>query len=145
NGIKELETPIPRGVLLFLIATHIFAVLWWFLMPTWPLGSTYTKGLLGTDQCQAVERSLQDAAARRAACTDRINTESFDEIRTDPDLMTVVRDTGHRLFGDNCAACHGMNAQGATGYPDMTDDDWLWGGEAETIAEIMRVGINSGH
>src|SRR6186713_1639727 len=43
NGIKELDTPIPRGVLLFLIVTHIFAVLWWFLLPTWPLGKTYTK------------------------------------------------------------------------------------------------------
>ena len=67
NGIKELDTPVPRGVLIFLIITHLFALLWWFLMPTWPLGTTYTKGLLGTDQWQTVEKSLVGAAAESAA------------------------------------------------------------------------------
>ena len=59
NGIKELDTPVPRGVLMFLVVTHVFAVLWWFLMPAWPLGTTYTKGLLGTDQHQTVEERDQ--------------------------------------------------------------------------------------
>ena len=55
NGIKELDTPVPRGVLMFLIVTHLWAIAWWFLVPAWPLGTTYTKGFLGVDQRQTVE------------------------------------------------------------------------------------------
>ena len=50
NGIKELDTPVPRGVLMFLIVTHLWALVWWFLVPAWPLGTSYTRGLLGDDQ-----------------------------------------------------------------------------------------------
>ena len=49
------------------------------------------------------------------------------------------------MFGDNCAACHGINAKGGYGYPDLTDDDWIWGGDLETIAQTMRVGVNVEH
>jgi len=145
NGIKELDTPIPRGVLMFLIVTHLFAFLWWFLMPTWPLGTSYTKGLLGTDQWQAVETSIADAAAQRAAWVEAIDNGSFDEIRANEQLMQVVQSTGPQLFGDNCAACHGTDGKGRANYPDLTDDDWLWAGGAEGIAETLRIGINSAH
>src|SRR3546814_12364772 len=59
--------------------------------------------------------------------------------------MSIVRSTGHQLFGDNCAACHGVDGRGRTNYPDLTDDDWLWGDSVEAIAETMRVGINTEH
>ena len=59
--------------------------------------------------------------------------------------MRIVRETGRTLFGDNCAACHGGNATGGNGYPDLTDASWLWGGDPDTIAETLRVGINSLH
>ena len=62
NGIKELDTPVPRGVLIFLIVTHIWAIVWWFLVPAWPLGTTYTKGFLGGDQKQTVEESVSSNA-----------------------------------------------------------------------------------
>lgn len=145
NGIKELDTPVPRGVLIFLIVTHIFAVLWWILMPTWPFGTTYTKGLLQTDQRKAVERQLVDAAAQRASWMDRIESASYGEIQADEQLMSIVRSTGHQLFGDNCAACHGIDGRGRANYPNLADDDWLWGGGPKTIAETTRVGINSEH
>ncbi|MFY0736386.1 cytochrome-c oxidase, cbb3-type subunit III [Aurantimonas sp. NFXS3] len=145
NGIKELDTPVPRGVLIFLIVTHIFAVLWWFLMPTWPLGSTYTKGLLGIDQRQTVEEELVEASVERAPWVTQIEASSFEQIQTDPQLMAIVAQSAPQLFGDNCAACHGVTATGRIGYPDLTDDDWLWGGDPETIAETMRVGINAMH
>jgi cytochrome c oxidase cbb3-type subunit III len=145
SGIKELDTPVPRGVLMFLIVTHVFALLWWFLMPTWPLGTTYTRGLLGTDQWQTVERSLVEAAAERSAWVKAIETGSFDEIRANESLMRVVQGTGRQLFGDNCAACHGTDGKGGSNYPDLTDDDWLWAGGPEGIAETMRIGINSPH
>lgn len=145
NGIKELDTPVPRGVLIFLIVTHVFAVLWWFLYPTWPLGSTYTRGLLDTDQHQVVEASLRQAAAERGTWVSQIEAASFKEIQANEQLMTIVRESGRQLFGDNCAACHGINGTGQAGYPDLTDEDWLWGDDPEAIAETMRVGINAMH
>lgn len=145
NGIKELDTPVPRGVLLFLIVTHLFAVLWWILYPTWPLGSTYTRGLIGTGQKQAVERKIVEADASRAPWIKKIETSSFDEIRADEKLMEKVNSSGRQLFGDNCAACHGRDAKGGRDYPDLTDGDWLWGGEPEKIVETMTVGVNTTH
>ena len=146
NGIKELDTPVPRGVLMFLVITHVFALIWWILMPTWPLGWTYTKGILGTDQRQEVEQAVMDNQALRAGWIERIDAMTFDELRADEGLMRVVGENGRRLFGDNCAACHGQDARGAANYPDLTDRDWLWGdGTPEAIAETLRVGINSPH
>lgn len=143
NGIKELDTPVPRGVLMFLIVTHLFAVIWWFVMPTWPLGTTYTKGLLDTDQRKIVEAKLVAENAARAPWVDAIEKSSFDEILANPQLMEVVKQTGHRLFGDNCAACHGRDGKGGNNYPDLTDHDWIWGGGPEMIAQTMRIGVNS--
>lgn len=145
NGIRELDTPIPKGVLLFLIVTHLFAVLWWFLMPSWPLGATYTKGILGKDQRTTVEESLVESEAARLPWVTRIDAMSFDEIRADEPLMAKIRSNGHQLFGDNCAACHGRDGKGGANYPNLTDADWIWGGTAEQIAQTLIVGINSRH
>jgi cytochrome c oxidase cbb3-type subunit 3 len=145
NGIKELDTPVPRGVLVFLIITHLFAALWWILYPAWPLGSTYTRGLIGTGQKQAVERKIIEADASRAPWIEKIETSSFDEIRADEKLMEKVASSGHQLFGDNCAACHGRDGKGGRDFPDLTDNDWLWGGGPEKIVQTMTVGVNTTH
>ena len=121
NGIKELNTPVPRPVYFFLIVAALFAVVYWILMPAWPLGVTYTKGLLGIDQRTTVDESLKQAALERGVWTKRIETESFKEIQADPRLMDTVRQTGRTLFGDNCAACHGSNAQGGKGISEPDD------------------------
>jgi cytochrome c oxidase cbb3-type subunit 3 len=145
NGIKELDTPVPRGVLMFLIVTHVWAIVWWFVVPSWPLGTTYTRGLLGTDQRTSVETRLIEAQQQRADWVRRLQTEPYDAIMADVGLMEVVRNTGHQLFGDNCAACHGRDGKGGKNYPDLTDDDWLWGGDPALIEQTMRVGINTAH
>lgn len=145
NGIIELNTPVPRVIYLFLGAAALFAVIYWILMPTWPLGTTYTKGLLGDDQRQIVTKAVKQAALDRSEWSSRIEKESFADIQKDPRLMDVVRETGRALFGDNCAACHGRSAQGARGFPNLTTQSWLWGGSPEAIAETIRVGINSAH
>jgi cytochrome c oxidase cbb3-type subunit 3 len=145
NGIKELNTPVPRAVYFFLSLAFLFSVGYWVLMPAWPLGVTYTRGLLGTNQRQVVAVALQQAALDRSVWTKRIETEDFAAIQSDPALMQVVRDTGHRLFGDNCAACHGRDAKGGPGFPNLTTSSWLWGGEPKQIFETIRVGVNSAH
>jgi cytochrome c oxidase cbb3-type subunit 3 len=145
NDIKELNTPVPRAVYVFLAGAFLFSVVYWLLMPAWPLGATYTKGLLGIDQKTSVDASLRQAMAERASWSGRIETAGYQEIQADPALMQTVRETGRALFGDNCAVCHGLDAKGGRGFPDLTDAAWLWGGDPETVAETLRVGINSAH
>lgn len=144
NGIEELNTPVPRVVLFFLAATTLFAIGYWLLMPAWPLGWTYTNGLLGIDQRVVVTRQVEQAAAERAeAWTEKLVEASYSEALGDEALMRHVSETGRTLFADNCAACHGVNATGGPGFPDLTAKTWLWGGEPETLEETIRVGINS--
>ena len=145
NGIKELDTPVPRGILLFLIVTHIWAVGWWFFAPTWPLGTTYTKGLLGIDQRTMVEERVVEGQQARQDWMARIESEPYDQILADENLMQIVRSSGRQLFGDNCAACHGRDARGRANYPDLTDGDWIWGSGPEAIEQTMRVGVNTEH
>jgi cytochrome c oxidase cbb3-type subunit III len=145
NGIKELNTPIPRVVLFFLAVTILFALVCWILLPAWPLGRTYTKGLLGLDQKTTVEAQLRAATVEHAAWTRRIDQMDYAAIQADPALMKTVGEAGNVLFKDNCAACHGAEGAGGPGFPNLGARTWLWGGEPETIAETLRIGINSTH
>jgi cytochrome c oxidase cbb3-type subunit 3 len=145
NGITELNTPVPKVIWLFLACTVIFAVGYWILMPTWPLGRTYTKGLLGVDQRTTVEARLVQGKQERSNWMARLESEPYDVILADEALMRTVRLTGRQLFGDNCAACHGRTAHGGKGFPNLTTPSWLWGGTPEAIFETIRVGINSAH
>src|SRR5215510_7664287 len=134
NGIKELNTPVPRIVFFFLGITFLFALGYWILMPAFPLGATYTKGMLGADDRASVTQSVRQAAADRA-WSDQIAGKSFAEIESDPRLMAAVRQTGRTLFGDNCAVCHGRDARGGKGFPNLTTASFMWGSSPEQIAE----------
>ena len=145
NGLTELNTPVPRLVFLFLAVAFLFSLGYWVLMPTWPIGTTYTKGLLGQSDRTEIVEAVKQAETDRATWTDQIAKKSFADIEADPRLMTAVRQTGRTLFGDNCAVCHGRDAKGGKGFPDLRTASWLWGGSPEAIAETIRVGINSAH
>jgi cytochrome c oxidase cbb3-type subunit 3 len=145
NGIEELNTPIPRVVLFFLAVTILFSVIYWILMPAWPIGTTYTRGLLGLDQKDIVQMQVERAQAERGAWTDEVVARSFDAIAADPELMTKIGETGPTLFADNCGVCHGVEGTGNPGFPDLSAKSWLWGGDPETLAETIRVGINATH
>jgi cytochrome c oxidase cbb3-type subunit 3 len=145
NGIKELNTPVPRVVYFFLSLAVLYAIGYWILMPAWPLGTTYTKGLLGNDQRRIVATSLKAAAGDRSSWAAKIESEDYAAIQADAGLMEIVRETGHTLFGSNCAPCHGLDAKGGPGFPDLTTSSWLWGGKPEDIFNTIRVGINSAH
>src|SRR6185436_12405080 len=106
NGIKELNTPVPRLVYLALAVTALFSFGYWILMPAFPLGSTYTKGMLGADDRAAVAAALKQAQTDRSGWTDLVTAKSYAEIQADPRLMAQVRATGNVLFVVNCSACH---------------------------------------
>jgi cytochrome c oxidase cbb3-type subunit 3 len=142
-GITELNTPIPLAVKLSYGLTFAIALLLWVLLPTWPLITTYTPGLLGFSQRDAVQGQLDAAKGQRAPWADRVAALDLGAIDGDPDAKAIAIRTGKALFADNCAACHGHDARGGPGFPDLSDDAWLWGGTPEDIHETLRVGINS--
>ena len=142
NGIKELNTPVPRPVYFFLITMGVFALGWTLLMPSWPYGTGYFKGLLGVDQKQAVAKSIEEATAERANWMTRIEKEDLARIQSDTDLMRTVREDGRTLFGDNCAACHGANARGNKGFPNIAESPMLWGDDPQTVLQTVTAGIN---
>ena len=146
NGIKELNTRVPRLVFVFLGAAILFAIGYWVLMPAWPFGGTHTKGLLAYDDRVVVTETLKSAALERSVWTKRVEAKDYAAILADAQLMVEVRQTGHTLYGDNCAACHGVDAKGGKGFPDLRNaSSTLWGRDADAIAETIRVGVNSTH
>ena len=142
NGIKELNTPVPKPVYFFLVTMGVFALGWTLLMPSWPYGTGYFKGLLGVDQKQAVAKSIKEATAERANWMTRIEKEDLAQIQSDTDLMRTVREDGRTLFGDNCAACHGANARGNKGFPNIAESPMLWGDDPQTVLQTVTAGIN---
>src|SRR5215470_14574029 len=98
NGLTELNTPVPRLVFFFLIVAVLFSVGYWVLMPAWPVGTTYTKGLLGINDRMLVTESVKEATAGRATWADQIANKDFAEIEADPKLMAAVRQTGRALY-----------------------------------------------
>ena len=145
NGITELNTKVPKAVWIFLLIAFVFSVICWILFPAWPLGDSFTKGMLETDQKKRVETEITSAKADRTVWMTRILKLDFSEILADPTLISIVRENGSRLYLDNCAACHGGGAEGGPGFPALNDGVWLWGGSPDNIMEIIRVGVNSGH
>jgi len=145
GGIKELNTPFPKIALLALVLTFAYSVVAWILLPAWPLGRDYTRGLLGLDQQKMAEERLSDLAKLRADWLYRFENPDFDALASDAALMAVAMPAAARLYQDNCAACHGRDGHGGPGYPVLHDDHWLWGGTPEQIALTLQVGINAAH
>ena len=145
NGITELNTRVPRLVWIFIALTHIWALVVWVLLPTWPLFNTSTKGVLGVTQKAGIDEALAAGNAKRAGWMKRVEALPAAAILADPVLAARVNGAGQQLFGDNCAACHGRAAAGGVGFPNLADNIWLWGNSEATIMETLRVGINSTH
>lgn len=143
NGIKELNTPLPKLVIWALILTFLYSVIAWILLPAWPLGRDYTRGLLGLDQGEQAVEGYRDLAAGRQDWLDQFAVEDFAALQSDGELMERALPAAHRLFEDNCAACHGASGQGGPGFPVLSDDSWLWNGAPEEIALTIRDGINA--
>jgi cytochrome c oxidase cbb3-type subunit 3 len=144
DGISELNTPLPRWWLWVFYATIVWAIGYWIVYPAWPLIGTYTSGLFNWHSRQAVLEDLAGLQAQRGAMTQKIAAASLQQIIADPQLSTFARAQGHAAFGENCAPCHGAGGGGAKGYPNLNDDDWLWGGKLDDIAQTIRHGIRSG-
>ncbi|MDE1569689.1 cytochrome-c oxidase, cbb3-type subunit III [Aquabacter sediminis] len=144
DGIRELNNPLPRWWLWVFYATIVWAFGYWVLYPAWPLISSHTTGLLGWNSRSAVALQLQDLQALRAETSTRLTNASLEEIEKTPDLLALARAEGRVAFADNCAPCHGAGGGGAKGFPNLNDDDWLWGGTLADIQQTITHGIRSG-
>jgi cytochrome c oxidase cbb3-type subunit 3 len=144
DGITELNKPLPRWWLWTFYATIVWAIGYWLLMPAWPLITSYSKGLLGYSQRERVAEQVAVATAAKAKYRDKIAAMDLAAVVQDPELLSFALAGGEAAFGDNCAPCHGRGAQGAFGYPNLRDDDWLWGaGSLAAIYQTILHGIRS--
>ena len=145
DGIRELNNPLPRWWLWTFYACILWAIGYWIAMPAWPLISSYTGGMLGYSQRATVAADLAGAVAEREVYAGKLETASLEQIRTDPELLNFALAGGRSAYAVNCSQCHGAGAAGSTGYPNLNDDDWLWGGTLQDIEQTILYGIRSGH
>lgn len=148
DGIKELDTPMPRWWLLSFYACIIWAVAYWYIYPAWPTlsGEGERGGTVGSTQWtqyKQLEESQAEITARRAVHQSQFDEASFSDIKQNEALYFFGMAGGKAAFGDNCATCHGTGGAGASGYPNLNDDDWLWGGKIEDIYVTIQHGIRA--
>jgi cytochrome c oxidase cbb3-type subunit 3 len=143
DGLKELNNPLPRWWLYIFYACIAWAVGYWVLYPAWPGISGYTAGILGQSNRNDALLDVATANAARDAQAKDIATLDFDKIHSNPALLQFALASGKAAFANNCAPCHGAGATGAVGYPNLQDDDWLWGGKVEEIYQTIRYGVRS--
>jgi cytochrome c oxidase cbb3-type subunit 3 len=145
DGIRELDTPMPRWWLGIFYATILWAVGYWIVMPAWPTLNGYTRGILDHSQRDAVTAQVAALKSARAAQEKILGGASLGQIHADPALLQFAMAEGKTVFGDNCAGCHGSGGQGFKGYPNLNDDVWLWGGRLADIQHTITVGVRSVH
>ncbi|MGJ4887458.1 cytochrome-c oxidase, cbb3-type subunit III [Bradyrhizobium sp. HKCCYLRH3099] len=145
DGIKELNTPLPRWWVITFYITIVWAIGYWIVYPAWPTITSNTTGLFGYSSRADVAVELANLEKIRGAKMAALATASLADIERDPAMLALARAKGKTVFGDNCAACHGTGAAGAKGFPNLNDDDWLWGGSLEQIQQTLLYGIRSGH
>ena len=145
DGIKELNTPLPRWWVITFYLTIIWAVGYWIVYPAWPLLTSNTTGILHYSSRANVAVELANLDKIRGEKMATLATASLADIEKDPNLLALARARGKTVFGDNCAPCHGSGAAGAKGYPNLNDDDWLWGGTLDQIMQTIRFGARSGN
>ncbi len=143
DGIRELDNPLPRWWLWIFYACVVWSIGYYIAYPAIPLVSGYTKGVLGYSSRAEVAKDMAAAKAAQASQREAIAAASLEEIRTKPELLEFALAGGKSAFVVNCSQCHGSGAQGATGYPNLNDDEWLWGGSLEAIHTTIAHGARN--
>lgn len=144
DGIKELNTPLPKWWLYVFYTTIVWAAIYCVFFPSWPWLSGYAKGILGYTNRQHYTAMMADLEKERAVWSDKIAATPVAQILDDPDLTAIATAGGRVIFGNNCAPCHGTGGIGQKGgFPALVDDDWLWGGSIDAIYTTIQHGIRN--
>lgn len=145
DGIRELNTPLPKWWLNIFYATIVWSIGYFIVYPSWPLISSHTPGVLGWTSRGAVTADLEALQKQRAPMVSALDAASLADIARDEKLRGFAVAQGRAAFGDNCAPCHGSGGGGSPSFPNLNDDDWIWGGSLDAIRDTIAYGIRSGH
>ncbi len=156
GDIQEFNNPLPTWWVWGFYLTVVFAVVYWFLYPAWPVGDSYTKGIGNTIEYTTKEgkkvvshwttralyqKELQIAREKQAVQLQKYSKLSFEDIKKDDAVRAYAISVAKVLFADNCAACHQPGGAGLlTMYPSLVDDDWIWGSQYKEIETSIRAG-----
>ncbi|WP_212524878.1 cytochrome-c oxidase, cbb3-type subunit III [Actibacterium sp. MT2.3-13A] len=145
DGIEEYDNPMPRWWLWTFYATIVFALVYMILFPAWPLIKGATPGILGYSTRGEVAEEISRFEEMNAPLVSKLESVELAAINEDPDLYNYAVQGGAAVFRTYCSQCHGSGASGVQGkgYPNLLDDDWLWGGSLEEIHYTVSHGIRN--
>ncbi|MBO9575365.1 MAG: cytochrome-c oxidase, cbb3-type subunit III [Sphingobium sp.] len=146
DGIEELDTPMPRWWLWSLYATIVFAIGYTIVYPAWPGISGATKGVWGWSSRNMLAQEMTNVAKQRAPILSAIAATPIEQLQAKPDLFEAAARGGEAAFKVHCVQCHGSGADGVrmgSGYPNLNDDDWLWGGDLKALDDTITNGIRN--
>lgn len=134
EDLREMNNPLPRWWAILFVLTVVFAGVYLAAYP----GLGANKGSLGWSSAGQYEKEQADAHKAMSALYAKFNGKPVEQLAQNPEAMAI----GERLFANNCAGCHGSDAKGSKGFPNLTDSDWLYGGSHETIVQTISNGRN---
>ena len=145
DGIEEFNNPLPRWWVWVLYLTIVWAVAYSIAYPAWPLINSATSGILGFSTRGQVAEEIAAQEAKNAAINAKLASADLAAIKDDAELNGYARSAGAAVFRTWCAQCHGAGAAGVqgAGYPNLLDDEWLWGGDLEAIHATIAHGIRN--
>ncbi|CUH76153.1 Cytochrome c oxidase subunit III [Tritonibacter multivorans] len=143
DGIEEFDNPMPRWWLWTFYATIIWGVIYTIAYPAWPLVNSATAGLMGWSSRADVAAEIAAVEEANGPINAKLEQMELAALTSDPELNRYAVSAGGAVFKTWCAQCHGSGAAGAVGYPNLLDDDWLWGGSVEDIHATVSYGIRN--
>ncbi|MCE8517526.1 cytochrome-c oxidase, cbb3-type subunit III [Ruegeria pomeroyi] len=143
DGIEEYNNPLPRWWLWTFYLCIIWGIGYTIAYPAWPMINSATAGVMGWSTRANVANDIAAVEEANAPINAKLESVELTAIASDADLNSYAVSAGSAVFKTWCAQCHGSGAAGAVGYPNLLDDDWLWGGSVEEIHETVTVGIRN--
>jgi len=143
DGIEEFNHPLPRWWLWTFYVTIIWGIGYTIAYPAWPLLNGATPGVLGASTRADVAAEIKRFADANAPMEARLVAADLTAIAPDAELSDFATKAGRAVFATWCSQCHGSGAAGAAGYPNLLDNDWLWGGDIEAIHASITHGIRN--
>ncbi|WP_372886594.1 cytochrome-c oxidase, cbb3-type subunit III [Shimia sp.] len=141
DGIEEWNNPLPRWWVWVFYATIVWGIGYTIAYPAWPGIKGATAGMLGFSTRGEVAAEIDRFAVANAPNNAKLEATDLAGIKADAELSGYATSAGAAVFKTWCAQCHGSGAAGAVGYPNLLDNDWLWGGDIESIHATVSVGI----
>ncbi|MES2493142.1 MAG: cytochrome-c oxidase, cbb3-type subunit III [Pseudomonadota bacterium] len=141
DGIEELNNPLPRWWVITFYVTIAFSIAYCIVYPAIPLLSKATPGLWNWSSRGVLAAEASAAEKERAPLLAALAKTPIEQLPDHPELMRAAIAGGRAAFRVNCVQCHGAGAAGSPGYPNLNDDDWLWGGDLKAIETTIVHGI----